>query len=93
MNILCFGLFFLYLGTMNTDATTKINRLQKQPPSTLFFSSWMYENGISYELQRRYRETRWLTSISTGVMICTGDEPTIYGVLSCLNKQQTSIFI
>ncbi|MDR0574024.1 MAG: type IV toxin-antitoxin system AbiEi family antitoxin [Tannerella sp.] len=78
---------------MNTEATTKINRLlQKQPPGTLFFSSWMYENGISYELQRRYRETRWLTSIGTGVMIRTGDEPTIYGTLSCLNKQLNKHF-
>ena len=78
---------------MNTEATTKINRLlQKQPPGALFFSSWMYENGISYELQRRYRETRWLTSIGTGVMIRTGDEPTVYGALSCLNKQQNKHF-
>ncbi|MDR0573833.1 MAG: type IV toxin-antitoxin system AbiEi family antitoxin [Tannerella sp.] len=78
---------------MNTDATTKINRLlQKQPPGALFFSSWMYENGISYELQRRYRETRWLTSIGTGVMIRTSDDPTIYGALSCLNRQQNKHF-
>jgi hypothetical protein len=78
---------------MNTERKTKINQLlQKQPPGTLFFSEWMYKNGISYELQRRYRETQWLTSIGTGVMIRTGDEPTIYGAISCLNKQQYKHF-
>lgn len=78
---------------MNTERKTKINQLlQKQPPGTLFFSEWMYKNGISYELQRRYRETQWLTSIGTGVMIRTGDEPTIYGAVSCLNKQQNKHF-
>jgi hypothetical protein len=44
--------FSSYLCTMNTEGQTKINRLlQKQPSGALFFSSWMYENGISYELQ------------------------------------------
>ncbi len=78
---------------MSTERITKINSLlQKQPPGTLFFSEWLHNNGISYELQRRYRETQWLTSIGTGVMVRTGDEPTIYGALSCLNKQQDKHF-
>lgn len=78
---------------MNTERETKINQLlQKQPPGALFFSEWMLKNGISYELQRRYRETGWLTSIGMGVMIRTGNEPTIYGALSCLNKQQKKHF-
>jgi hypothetical protein len=78
---------------MDTEVQTKINQLlQKQPSGALFFSSWMYENGISYELQRRYRETRWLTSIATGVMIRTGDKPTIYGALSCFNNRQNKHF-
>jgi len=78
---------------MNTERKTKINLLlQKQPSGALFFSEWMYKNGISYELQRRYRETQWLTSIGIGVMVRTGDEPTIYGALSCLNYQQNKHF-
>jgi hypothetical protein len=78
---------------MNTEVQTKINRLlQMQPSGALFFSSWMYENGISYELQRRYRETRWLTAFATGVMIRTGEKPTLYGALSCLNKQLNKKF-
>jgi hypothetical protein len=52
----------------------------------------MHENGISYELQRRYRDSRWLTSVDTGVMVRTGDKPTLYGVLSSLNKQTDKHF-
>jgi len=78
---------------MNTEGKTKINQLlQKQPPGGLFFSEWMYKNGISYELQRRYRETQWLTSIGTGVMIRTKGEPTIFSAVSSLNKQQSKHF-
>ncbi|GHT16095.1 hypothetical protein AGMMS4956_17630 [Bacteroidia bacterium] len=47
----------------------------------------MRENGISYELQRCYRASQWLTSIGNGVMIRTGDKPNIYGALWSLNKQ------
>ena len=78
---------------MNTEGKTKINQLlQKQPPGGLFFSEWMYKNGISYELQRRYRETQWLTSIGTGVMIRTKGEPTIFSAVSSLNKRQNKHF-
>ena len=78
---------------MNTEGKTKINQLlQKQPPGGLYFSEWMYKNGISYELQRRYRETQWLTSIGTGVMIRTEGEPTIFSAVSSLNKQQNKHF-
>ena len=66
----------------------KINKLlQRLPSGSLFFSSWMKVNGISYELQRRYRDSGWLTSIGAGVMIRAGETPTIYGALSSLNKQ------
>ncbi len=79
---------FEYICTMSTVISTKINQLlQKLPSGALFFSSWMRENGISYELQRRYRDSEWLTSIGAGVMVRTGENPTIYGALSSLNKQ------
>jgi hypothetical protein len=78
---------------MSTEGLTKINRLlQNRPSGALFFSSWMYANGISYELQRRYRASRWLTPISAGVMIRTGDKPTLYSALSCLNSQTNKHF-
>lgn len=79
---------FEYICTMSTVAAIKINQLlQKLPSGSLFFSSWMRENGISYELQRRYRDSEWLTPIGAGVMVRTGENPTIYGALSSLNRQ------
>jgi hypothetical protein len=73
---------------MSTDASSKINLLlQKMPSGALFFSSWMKENGISYELQRRYRDSEWLTPLGAGVMARSGENPSLYGALSSLNNQ------
>lgn len=79
---------FKYICTMSTVTPIKINQLlQKLPSGSLFFSSWMRENGISYDLQRRYRDSEWLTPIGAGVMARTGENPSIYGALSSMNKQ------
>ena len=73
---------------MSTFMPIKINQLlQKLPSGALFFSSWMRKNGISYELQRRYRDSEWLKALGSGVMIRTSENPTIYSALSSLNKQ------
>lgn len=86
--ILSLVYIFWYICTMSTVTPIKINQLlQKLPSGALFFSSWMRENGISYELQRRYRDSEWLAPIGAGVMVRTGENPTIYGALSSLNKQ------
>lgn len=79
---------FEYICTMSTYKSTKINQLlQKLPSGALFFSSWMKVNGISYELQRRYRDSGWLTPFGAGVMARYGEKPTLYGAISSLNKQ------
>lgn len=79
---------FEYICTMSTVTPIKINQLlQKLPSGSLFFSSWMRENGISYDLQRRYRDSEWLRPIGAGVMARTGENPGIYGALSSMNKQ------
>jgi len=78
---------------MNTNRPTKINQLlQKVPRGGLFLSSWMYENGISRELQRHYKNSQWLTPIGTGVMARTGETPTLFGALASLNEQDTKHF-
>jgi hypothetical protein len=78
---------------MSAERQTKINRLlQMQPAGALFFSAWMYQNGISYELQRRYRETGWFTPLASGVMFRTGEKPALYSALSCLNNQLNKRF-
>ncbi len=73
---------------MNTKSPTKINQLlQKVPPGALYLSSWMNRNGVSYDLQRYYKDSAWLTPLSSGVMARTGENPTIYGALYSLNTQ------
>ena len=41
--------------------------------------------NISNDLQHRYIKSAWLTPIGTGVMIRTGDTPTLYGAMYSLN--------
>jgi hypothetical protein len=78
---------------MNANVPTKINRLLQQVPrGGLFLASWMYENGISRELQRHYKRSQWLTPIATGVMVRTGDTPTLFGALASLNAQANKHF-
>lgn len=59
---------------MNTNNPTKINQLlQKQPPGTVFLSSWLEKQGYSRDLQKRYKASGWFESIGTGAMIRKGD--------------------
>jgi hypothetical protein len=78
---------------MNTNSPTKINQLlQKVPRGGVFLASWMYENGISRELQRHYKKSQWLTSLDTGVMVRTGETPTLFGAIASLNMQNNKHF-
>lgn len=78
---------------MNTTGLTKINSLlQKLPSGALYFGSWLNENGISYSLQRHYRNSQWLTAIDKGVMYRTGEKPTLFSALSCFNTQLNKKF-
>ncbi len=78
---------------MNTNGQTKINLLlQKFPQGALYFGSWLNKNGISYFLQRHYRESKWFTPIDRGVMYRTGEKPTLMSALSCMNFQLNKRF-
>jgi hypothetical protein len=78
---------------MNTTEQTKINSLlQKFPSGALYFGSWLNENGISYSLQRHYRNSQWLMAIDKGVMYRTGEKPTLFSALSCFNSQLNKKF-
>jgi len=78
---------------MNTTGQTKINLLLQQLPSgALYFGSWLNESGISYSLQRHYRNSQWLTAIDKGVMYRTGEKPTLFSALSCFNSQLNKKF-
>ena len=78
---------------MNTTKQTKINSLlQKFPAGALYFGSWLNNNGVSYFLQRHYRNSQWLTAINEGVMYRTGEKPTLINALSCFNSQLNKKF-
>ena len=49
---------------MSVSAGTKINQLlANTSPSGLMFSEWMKRKGYSSQLQKRYRDTGWLTTL------------------------------
>jgi len=73
---------------MSTGKGNKINQLLRSHPSgTVILSSWLTENGYSPELQKRYRNSKWLESIGTGAMIRNGDHVTIEGAIYALQTQ------
>lgn len=73
---------------MGIVSGTKINRLLANTyPSGLLFSEWMKRQGYSDQLQKRYRDTGWLTSLSKGVMYRTGSKLSAYTSLASYNMQ------
>jgi hypothetical protein len=56
-------------------------------PSGLLFSGWLKTRGYSDQLQKRYRDTGWLTSLSKGVMYRTGANLSALQSLSSYNEQ------
>lgn len=73
---------------MSIVSGTKINQLISQMhPSGLLFSSWLKEQGYSDQLQKRYRDSGWLTSLAKGVMYRTGNKLSAFASLGSCNKQ------
>jgi hypothetical protein len=67
---------------------TKINQLLQQLPSgSVLLSSWLYTQGYPYELQQRYRESGWLTSLGKGAMIRSGQRLLLGGAIYALQQQ------
>ncbi|MBD0780119.1 type IV toxin-antitoxin system AbiEi family antitoxin [Maribacter sp. ANRC-HE7] len=73
---------------MSTDKKIKINQLlSTQPSGIVYLSSWLVKEGYSLDLQKRYRNSDWLTSIGTGAMIRSGDNVGYEGAIFALQKQ------
>ncbi len=73
---------------MSTDKKTKINQLlSTQPSGIVYLSSWLVKQGYSLDLQKRYRNSNWLTSIGTGAMIRSGDDVGYEGAIYALQEQ------
>lgn len=76
---------------MSAENGTKINRLlSSQPSGIVFQSNWLTAQGYSHELQKRYRQSRWLESIGTGAMIRGGDQVGYEGAVYALQRQTDS---
>ena len=73
---------------MSIENANKLNRLlQKSHFGGLYFSSWLCENGYSNQLQKKYRDSGWLTALSKGVMYRSGDTLRSFAVLESYNSQ------
>lgn len=67
---------------------TKINQLLANTASTgLLFADWLKRKGYSCQLQKKYRDSGWLTSMCKGVMYRTGENLNAYDALASYNKQ------
>jgi len=67
---------------------TKINQLLTSTDSSgLYFSQWLKAQGYSDQLQKKYRDSGWLTSLSQGVMFRTGGKLSAYSALASCNSQ------
>lgn len=73
---------------MGIVQSSKINQLlMNTPPAGLIFSDWMSHNGYSSQLQKRYRDSGWLTSLTKGVMYRSGSQLSAYDAIASYNKQ------
>lgn len=73
---------------MGTENTSKINQLLTSLPASVVLQSfWLTEQGYSSDLQKRYRNSKWLESIGTGAMIRSGDKVSYEGAIYALQQQ------
>lgn len=67
---------------------TKINQLLANTTSTgLLFADWLKKEGYSGQLQKKYRDSGWLTAMCKGVMYRTGRRLNAYDAIASYNKQ------
>ena len=66
----------------------KINQLlANTAPTGLLFADWLKKKGYSVQLQKKYRDSGWLTAICKGVMYRTGIRLNAYDAMTPYNKQ------
>lgn len=76
---------------MSSVKQSKINKLlQSTPPGVVMLSSWLKNQGYSFDLQKRYRKSGWLESVGSGAMIRAGDGVGYEGGLYALQAQAGS---
>lgn len=67
---------------------TEINQLlANTAPTGLLFADWLKKKGYSVQLQKKYRDSGWLTAMCKGVMYRTGGRLNAYDAIATYNKQ------
>ena len=78
---------------MDIVTGSKINQLlMNTDQNGLVFSAWLKTQGYSNQLQKQYRSSGWLTSLSQGVMYRTGSKLSAYSALATCNLQTGTKF-
>lgn len=73
---------------MSTLIGTKINKLlASHPQGTVMLSSWLAEQGYSYDLQQRYKKSKWLQTIGVGAMTRINETVGYEGAVHALQQQ------
>lgn len=73
---------------MSTEVGSKINKLlNSQPQGIVMLSSWLANQGYSYDLQQRYKKGNWLYPIGVGAVIRTNDKVGYEGAVYALQRQ------
>lgn len=73
---------------MSIANISKINQLlQNAVPGGLLFSDWLRKEGYSSQLLKRYRESGWLQSLTTGVMFRNNEKLSALASIHCFNFQ------
>jgi len=65
----------------------KLNQLYHLQKGIVLQSSWLEKQGYSYELQQRYRKSKWLIPVGDGAYVRTGDKVGFEGAIYALQKQ------
>ena len=67
---------------------TKINQLlANTAPTGLLFADWLKKKSYSGQLQKKNRDSGWLTSMCKGVMYRMGGRLNAYDAIASYNKQ------
>lgn len=85
-------LAFLYICAISCTVSTKRDAklkkmLELHRPGSVLLASWLDREGISRDLQARYRRSGWLESVGVGAFKRPGDAVTWQGALYALQQQ------
>lgn len=73
---------------MSTENVSKINKLfTLQPPGVVLQSNWLFKQGYSYDLQKRYKKSNWLRSIGTGAFVRNNEQVGYEGAIYAIQNQ------